>query len=190
VNPLRQFSWLVRRTAYEIYQRTHPTEPWIAQGAVRYLDHELTRNMTGLEWGSGRSTQWFARRLGRLVSIEFNETWYQTVSKQIQGIPNVRILQIPIEPDLPVQVHYDVLPRYVAAINEFAEASIDFVLVDGHYRQACVLAALTKLRPGGLLAIDNTDWIPLPEWGVPHHWPIEHQSRNVLTQTTVWRKPQ
>jgi hypothetical protein len=35
--------------------------------------------------------------------------------------------------------------------------------------------------------IDNTDWLPLEEWHVPPAWPIRHQSRNVMTQTTVWQ---
>ena len=36
--------------------------------------------------------------------------------------------------------------------------------------------------------IDNTDRMPLDEWGVPAHWPLVHQSQNVRTQTTIWRK--
>jgi hypothetical protein len=89
----------------------------------------------------------------------------------------------------PTRPHYEQVPRYVSVIDEFPDESLDFVLVDGHYRQACVLAALSKLRPGGLLAVDNTDWLPDDLWGVPAAWPLVHRSANVVTVTTVWRKP-
>jgi predicted O-methyltransferase YrrM len=53
---------------------------------------------------------------------------------------------------------YAVLPANAAAIVSEPDASLDFVVVDGWYRPVCARAALSKLKPGGLLLIDNTDW--------------------------------
>lgn len=50
-------------------------------------------------------------------------------------------------------------------------------------------AALPKLKPGGLLLIDNTDWKDPPHVHVPKDWPLVHQSCNVMTETSIWRKP-
>lgn len=182
-----------RLLAYRWYELWHPDEPWIAQGAIRFLERALDVSGEGLEWGSGRSTVWFASRLKRLTSVEHNEAWYQEVSKGLvsSGVTNARLLHVPL--DHPEQAEtvaqYAPLPRYVAVAQEFPDESLEFALVDGHYRQACVAAVLPKIRPGGLLVIDNSDWLPRPEWGVPPHWSILHESANVRSQTTIWQRP-
>ncbi len=149
--------------------------------------------MSAFEWGSGRSTTWFAQRLGHITSIENDAVWYEQVQETLKHvkISNVSLKLVPLEhayADLYFP-YYDPLPHYVEAISEVADESLDFVVVDGHYRQACTWLAMRKIKPGGYLLIDNTDWLPREQWPVPFAWPIVHQSRNVLTQTTLWQKP-
>ncbi len=50
---------------------------------------------------------------------------------------------------------------YADAIEEFADGSFDFVLVDGNICLSCVRKALAKLKPGGILILDNAErYIP------------------------------
>jgi hypothetical protein len=182
-----------RRVWHRIYELRHPEEPFLAPAAVRFLDRVLPRDGVGLEWGSGRSTQWVAKRLRRCVVVEHDPVWFASVQEQLSaaGLDNVDYRLIPLEhPESePTRSRYQPVPRYVAFVEEFPDAHFDFVEVDGHYRQACALAALEKLRPGGHLLIDDTNWIPLSEWGVPERWPIVHQSTKINTTTTVWQRP-
>lgn len=188
--------WLARpqlipgRIAYAIHERRHPSEPWISPAAVRFLDRALSRDDDGLEWGSGRSTAWFGERLRHLTSVEFDRGWYERVRDKVNNMANVELLYLPLDHPAtePTRPDYDPLPKYVAVVDRFGDESLGFVLVDGHYRQACVRAAIPKLKAGGLLAVDNSNTIPLRDWGVPEDWPIVHQSRTVMGQTTVWRK--
>ena len=46
---------------------------------------------------------------------------------------------------------------YVAAIDEFEDGSLDIVIVDGRYRPECLHRGESKVRPGGLLVLDDTD---------------------------------
>jgi predicted O-methyltransferase YrrM len=181
-----------RLVAYRIYELCHPGEPWIAQGAVRFLEEHLDGSCEALEWGSGRSTLWFARRVNHLVSVEHDRRWYQNVRASLEKVKahNVDYQYIPLNHPVgePTRAVYPEQPAYVRAAEKLADESLGLVIIDGHYRQACVLACLSKLKPGGLLVIDNTDWMPLVKWGVPAHWPLVHQSQNVRTQTTIWRK--
>jgi hypothetical protein len=145
--------YLFHRATYELYVLSHQDEPWIAQTAVQFCQERLTKDQTGLEWGSGRSTAWFATRLGRLLSIEFDKTWHEKVVRNLaqSNCSNAECRYIPLDHPLnePTPPHYDELPAYVAVSNEFEDNSLDIVIVDGHYRQACVLAAIPKIKRGG-----------------------------------------
>lgn len=184
---------LARRIWYFIYERRHPEEPFVAPAAIRFLDAALPRGGIGLEWGSGRSTRWFARRLRRLVAVEHDTTWYNDVREQLEraALDNVDYRLIPLEHsiDEPTRPLYDPMPRYVSFVDEFPDGHFDFIEVDGHYRQACVVKGLPKLKPGGLLLVDDTNWLPIEAWGVPETWPLLHQSFKISTVTSIWQRP-
>jgi hypothetical protein len=171
--------YLAKRLAYKLYERRHPDEPWISQGAVKFLDAELPRNGVGLEWGSGRSTQWFSKRLAKLTSIEDQCGWYEIVKGQVDGNVDLRLIEI-ADPSGKTKGQ-----PYTAVAEELPDRSLDFVLIDGPLREDCVRAAIPKMKPGALFVIDNTDWPT--KWGVPPEWPIAHCSRNVMSETTIWR---
>ncbi len=186
-------SYAVRRVGLAIYEFRHPDEPWIAPGAVAFCESYLNRSQVVLEWGSGRSTLWFAKRSKHLTSVEHAESWYNRISQQINEarITNVSYLFHPLHHSQDIVIPFVDRMRtsYVRIADSFEDASLDLVVVDGHYREACIKAVLEKLRPSGFLVVDNTDWLPLEQWGVPFNWQVVHQSRNLITQTTIWQKP-
>jgi len=180
-------SYTVRLAAYKVYERLHPRDPWIAPGAVGWCDRHLDRGMRAWEFGSGRSTVWFAERVKSLTSIEHDADWYHRVKPRLRDNVDYRLIPLEHPPDEPTRPRYAPLPAYVAAISDEPDGSLHFVVVDGHYRQACILATLRKIGCGGLLLLDNSDWLADPEWGVPQEWPIVHRSSSVMGTTTVWR---
>ena len=65
---------------------------------------------------------------------------------------------------------YDPLLAYVAVVANCPDESLDFVVVDSHYRSACIAAVVPKIKPGGLL------WSTMRTCGramppVPREWP-------------------
>ena len=182
--------YALRRLAYRAYELTHRGEPWLAQGAIKFCDRRLDRRMVAVETGSGRSSAWFAKRVGRLTSVEHDAGWYERVGVALRQLPNVdyRLIALDHPAEEPTRPVYDRVPRYVAVFDEFADGGLDFVIVDGHYRQACVRAAVPKLKVGGLLLIDNSNWLSDAEWGVPPSWRLVHRSSNVMTTTSLWEK--
>lgn len=165
----------------------------MAPGAIRLCEKRLHRGMAGLEWGSGRSTLWFGRRLGSLVSIEGDPAWHANVTNLLAraGLSNVECRLVPVDPDI---VKRDAVywnnPPYVAVVDEFPDEAFDFIAIDGHYRQATVARAPAKLKSGGLLLVDNTDWLPrLEDWFVPADWPVLCHTKMVVGATTIWKKP-
>jgi predicted O-methyltransferase YrrM len=139
---------LLRR---QIWIRTHPDVPWLTRQAVEILDGRLKSSDVGLEWGSGRSTGWLARRVAHLTSIEHNEYWYNRIQKLLfdKGIENVELLFAALE------AKGKGWPEYICLAAEQPKASFDFVLIDGRLRDQCAEIALQLIRPGGVLIIDD-----------------------------------
>ena len=47
---------------------------------------------------------------------------------------------------------------YACTVRTFADACIDFSLIDGLYRGHVAKLMMPKIKPGGLLIIDNVNW--------------------------------
>lgn len=144
-----------------IYQRQYPDAPWLTDKAISILISVLRPSDNGLEYGSGRSTVWFARRTNSLISVEASYLWYERVSEMIsrQALGNVVYNYIPADPQAPEDPHRTL---YVEVDNGFAPGSLDYVLIDGLYRDECALRAVDLLKPGGILILDNANWF------IPH----------------------
>lgn len=150
--------------------------PWWNTRAVSYLGEHLRDGDRVFEWGSGRSTDWLVSRGALVTSIEHDYEWVEKVTERcpeadIRAIPGSGIgttedQQLKIQGG--ARLFFD---DYIAAINEFADSSFNIVIVDGMCRPECLRAALPKVRPGGLIIVDDTDkWVfrrvkkSLPEW--------------------------
>jgi len=129
-------------------QKIHPGAPWLTRRTIEFLESWLRPSDYGWEWGSGRSTVWFAKRVRALTSVEHNREWYERVASSIrsQQITNADYRLIESEAD------------YASPIDSLPRQSLDFTLVDGIVRDACALAAIPKIRPGGILIVDNVEW--------------------------------
>lgn len=139
-----------------IYERTHPDHPWLTRTANSILESWLRPEDIGVEFGSGRSTLWFTRRVRFLTSVEHDKEWYDRVQAQLRAgdIDNVDYRLIAQDED---EERGNDSP-YVKVADDFADASLDFVLIDGIYRDACANAFLRCLKPGAILIIDNANW--------------------------------
>jgi len=108
----------------------------------------------GIEWGSGRSTIWFAERVRSLVSVEHNPDWYGRISTELKarGLKNV-------------EYHLcEDAQEYSRLADNFPLESFDFCLVDGEARDHCALKAISLVKPGGIVIVDNCNcYLPTPK---------------------------
>ncbi len=206
---MRSFShWSLRYACDKanalFYEWTHPNHPWLTPEANAWLEHWLERGFVGVEWGSGRSTVYFAARVARLTSVEHDPVWHKRVQKRLR----VRKLQAVVTHHLyPAESD-----QYVAVADTLDNGSIDFTLVDGESatRGQCALRILPKIRPGGVLVVDDIHRflpsnsrspgaIPLegepatPTWKTFAEavaaWPLIWTSSGVK-DTAIWRRPE
>ena len=68
--------------------------PWFVKGSIELLDELLTPAMNALEFGSGGSTLFLARRVKHVVSFEDDKRWFGGVVKTLKakGLSNVRMV--------------------------------------------------------------------------------------------------
>jgi len=177
--------------------------PSLALPAVCFLDDYLTRGMKVFEWGSGASTLFFGMHDVGCVTIEHDKEWYGAViaAMRYRGFASdIRLIEAQSGSDSiygsaktqDVELHFQ---QYVDVIEEFADDTFDLVLVDGRARCACLEIAQSKVKPGGVLMLDDSHRVFYKyvmntiEWPVLHLYgsiPYKHYTN--LVRTTVWVK--
>jgi predicted O-methyltransferase YrrM len=158
--------YVYNRTRLMWSERAHPDHPWLTPEAVRLLASMLRTSDRGAEFGSGRSTIWFAGRVAHLTSVEHDKCWYDEVSAQIRGRGMTNVTYILAPQDQPAELG-DV-STYARTALAFDDATLDFALVDGLYREHVSKLIIPKIKPGGLLVIDNVNWyLPPPRTCAP-----------------------
>jgi predicted O-methyltransferase YrrM len=201
----RSFShWTPRyiqdRVALMLHERRNPRDPWLTKDAVRFLDQSLKPTDVGLEFGSGRSSIWFAQRIKHLISVEDNQEWFARVTGLIsQERLNEKI-------DYRFRQQKD---DYVTEASNVPDASIDFCLVDGSHRDDCAIRVIPKVRSGGMVVVDNINWyLPSEDIAPATRKPADgcatpiwiefaqqvaawrrYWTSNGVTNTCIWFKP-
>jgi hypothetical protein len=117
--------------------------PWFTYPAIEYLNQLDLTGLRVLEFGSGCSTLYWARRAGSVVSIEDSKSWYEHMTPRLPE--NVQYIHAPTQDDI------------VRAASE-AAGPFDIIVNDGVYRYDCALASRPKLADGGIVILDNADW--------------------------------
>lgn len=131
--------------------------PWFSYRAIRFLDDFLTPEMRVLEFGSGGSTVFFARRVQRTVSIENDPSWHDRLSRRLDelGLGNVELIHAHADLDSPEGF------RSSPFMNAHSGEPADVVVVDScdyrtyELRPVAVDVARHLVKPGGVLVLDD-----------------------------------
>ncbi len=142
-----------------------PEEPSLTPQSIRELERLLGPDSVGVEWGSGNTTRFFARRTKRLTSFETTPSYYEQVAETLRadGLRNVDYRLIPHDfegEDDEQEMHRNPLVR---AAYELADETLDYALVDSAPRGCLCRGVAAKIKHGGVLILDNANWyLPPP----------------------------
>jgi len=127
-------------------------EPWIVPEALKLLTRLVKSDFKVFEWGSGGSTIWFARQCKEVISVEHIGHWFRTVLRWLAN-DNLENTKLVFAPKKPYHIYADVILKY-------PDKYFDLIFVDGERsaRIRCIENALPKLKPGGVLLLDNSNW--------------------------------
>jgi precorrin-6B methylase 2 len=125
--------------------------PWYSYPCIHFLQERLSAwdgDLKVFEFGCGNSTIWWAARASTVVAVEDDEKWYSYV---IGNLPTNVTCKL-------AQTAEDYLTALKAEPLPF-----DVIVVDGSYRQQCIVEAARKITESGILIVDNSHWPDLVE---------------------------
>lgn len=122
--------------------------PWLRPDATQYIHDHLHYGARAFEWGMGGSTVWMARRGYKVISMELDHAWFEKVDAFLA-------LNYLTE-DVSVYCHAT-QKTYADYILNYPDMMFDFVLIDGRNRCRCLGNALSKVKIGGMLCLDNSE---------------------------------
>jgi len=132
--------------------------PWITIESFHHLLEIIKPEFRVFEWGSGGSTVFWARECASVISIEHNSEWIPRVQKMLDD----RGLEADLryKRGLPKE-EKDRFKPYANMILKEPDNSFDLIYVDGEAssRGWCLNNAMLKLKPGGWIVLDNSQWI-------------------------------
>ena len=119
--------------------------PWYTYPAIEYLSQFDYSGKIVFEYGAGNSTLFWASRATRVVSVEHEPEWHRYLSARL---PHNCQLFFEDDPE-----------SYVGAIDRLDEY-YDVIVIDGQSRELCATHASRRLKSGGFVILDNSDWFP------------------------------
>jgi len=123
-----------------------PLLPWWPMPVIPFIEKYLSkRGCSVIEFGSGSSTIWLAKRAKIVHSIEDNEDW----SKITQARLNKNKITNATVHFLQDAEYYNM--KWADGIK------FDLAIVDGSYRWKCIEAILPFMKKNSIIYLDNSD---------------------------------
>lgn len=183
--------WLHERRARPLELR----QPWWPYLAQVYVDQELPPHAQVFEFGGGGSTLWLEDRGSRVSTVEHDAGWFRTLDEQTGDSVTLLLCPATDEGRVSSVVEQGYFDDYVDAVSVIDDQSCDLLVVDGRARVACGEAGHRKVKPGGLLLLDDSDrpryralHDVLQGWSARQFHGLKAGSA-AMCRTTIWRRP-
>lgn len=158
--------------------------PWFTYPATRYLAKLVRPHWRVLEYGSGNSTRWWAKRVQEVVAVEHDPDWANALRRDLPA--NVTLLErvmddsVPDECDTVLREEWfpsgcfgiespDPTRNYRAGLLDgayraygavglgYPAGHFDVIVVDGMARALTAWVAARQVASAGLVVFDNAD---------------------------------
>lgn len=118
--------------------------PWVTYSFIDFIKERISSSHNIFEFGSGNSTLFYAKRAGRVVSVEHDKAWFDKI---FEGKPaNSELVFCELVDD----------GRYCRMAGNFDE-KFQIIIVDGRDRSNCCKQSLSALSEDGVLILDDSE---------------------------------
>lgn len=139
----------VPRVALEFTQSrvfgVRPPVPWWPVSVIPIIEEFLkAKPRDVIEFGSGSSTVWLAKRARAVNSVEDSKKWAETTNRRLKesSLDNAA-------------VRYSENSEYYDL--NWISSQFDLAIIDGSWRWRCVESVLPRMKPNSLIYLDNSD---------------------------------
>lgn len=141
--------------------------PWWTYSAITQVSRYI-RAKNGqvrvLEYGSGASTIWLAKRCKEVVTVEHDAGFAEHMKPLFSRHPNIHLEVRPpraLSPSSRARsrrkgYENQSFDDYVDAADDF-KGEFDVIVIDGRSRIYCLEKAIDRLAPDGLIVFDNSN---------------------------------
>ncbi len=118
--------------------------PWYSYSVIDFLNEKLTQEMSVFEFGCGYSTLFYAKRCGRVYSVDTKKDWIIKIENEllITKYTNAEIFLIE--------------NNFSESIDK-VEEKFDIIAIDSEDRFACSITAYYNLTKNGIIILDNSE---------------------------------
>jgi len=118
--------------------------PWVTYSYIDFIHERLSKQQTVFEYGTGYSTQYYAKHTNQVKAIEHDISWYNRLKAIVPD--NVEIIQRPLD--------YD--GAYCRTPLSYGK-QFHLVVVDGRDRINCCKQAIHALTNDGVIVLDDSE---------------------------------
>lgn len=115
--------------------------PWFSYPAIEYIQGLDLSEMTVFEFGSGYSSVYWGRWAKSLTSVEVNQEWKERIDPLLSQ--TARIILCSKE-------------KYPESIDNTSD-NYDIIVIDAQQRLECAKHAVSRLKAGGFIILDDAN---------------------------------
>jgi hypothetical protein len=189
---------------FRLYRRISPHTPYYTPGAIKIIEKLLNKTSKVFEWGSGKSSLWFSKRVGEYICVEHDQLWFDEILRHFKekNIQNAKIRYVPSqeiddryfwEKDWAYYKSLNHPPskpefrNYMMHIDNYPDKYFDCIVVDGRERVGCMLQALPKIKSDGFIIFDDSNRPRYKEiFNILNNWQVERFNFG-LAQTSIFK---
>lgn len=118
--------------------------PWVTYSFIDFIKDRIKTSHSMFEFGSGNSTFFYAKRAGKVVSVEHDKAWFDKIYSDKPQ--NSEMIFCELEDD----------GKYCRMAGSFNE-KFHIIIVDGRDRANCCKQSLSALTDDGVIILDDSE---------------------------------
>lgn len=124
--------------------------PWVTYSFIGFIESRLSKDMDVFEYGSGNSTNYYAKRVQSITSVEHDKEWYEEVVNEMLSNSTLIYQELEYGGDY-------------STLSEKQSIKYDIVIVDGRDRVNCLKSSINAIKDNGVIVLDDSEREPYKE---------------------------
>lgn len=117
--------------------------PWMNYSFIAFISQRLNSRMDIFEFGSGYSTNYWAKAVNTVTSVEYDKKWFQKIGDNLPN--NVKLI---------FNDNIDSGEYAKSCLEQNSE--YDVIIIDGRKRVDCLQYSLPNLKQNGVVILDDS----------------------------------